>query len=113
MSVPEPPPKNKGFDVTKELIHMLRHYPHVSRRLVSLVEERQEYGVQKYGQSLMSNDGRNGLEDARQELGDLIQYLYKVYGDNMDEKHSAKEYRDFYMLWEEAKKFIDDMLLKR
>jgi phosphate uptake regulator len=27
----------------------------------------------------MSEDGRNGVEDARQEAGDLLQYAFKVY----------------------------------
>jgi hypothetical protein len=45
--------------------------------LIILVEERNAFGVAKYGQPLMTRDGRNGIEDARQELGDLLQYVCK------------------------------------
>ena len=46
---------------------LARHCP-----LIVLVEERNAFGVAKYGQPLMTQDGRNGIEDARQELCDLV-----------------------------------------
>jgi hypothetical protein len=87
-SVPEPPPVPRGEVVPVHLIAELsriRDYaaadsPVIARRLnelIVLVEERNAFGVAKYGQPLMTNDGRNGLEDARQELGDLLQYVCK------------------------------------
>jgi hypothetical protein len=46
--------------------------------LKELIKARHEYGLKKYGQGLMSEDGRNTMEDARQEAGDLLQYLFKA-----------------------------------
>lgn len=76
MSIPEPPPKNKGIPITERLIALLQKHPDTDR-LVDLICERDAFGRAKYGQPLMSDDGRNGIEDARQELGDLLQYVYK------------------------------------
>jgi len=78
-SIPEPPPLPKGVEVTPLLIKWLSRIPLLNPEVISLVESRRLYGIQKYGQSLMSQDGRNGLEDARQEAGDLLQYLFKEF----------------------------------
>lgn len=79
-SVPEPPPKPSGIIVPDSLIGYLKQkYSHESVPLVELIKQRDAFGRAKYGQPLMSQDGRNGVEDARQEAGDLLQYAYKVY----------------------------------
>lgn len=44
---------------------------------INLVTQRDAFGRQKYGQPLMSRDGRDSVEDAMQDMGDLLQYLYK------------------------------------
>lgn len=75
-SVPEPPPRPDGVVVPDALIGYLETLPETDS-LVALVHARDAFGRQKYGQPLMSNDGRNGIEDARQELGDLLQYVFK------------------------------------
>jgi len=79
-SVPEPAPVAKGVPVTPELLAWLEQGKHLkgALELSALVRERDAFGRAKYGQPLMSEDGRNTLEDARQELGDLAQYLYKA-----------------------------------
>jgi len=46
-----------------------------SENAVKLIESRDEFGFEKYGQHLMSRDDRN---DAVQELGDLMQYVMKA-----------------------------------
>jgi hypothetical protein len=104
-SLPEPPPQPHGIDVTAQLLGAMEHTP-----LRSLIEARRAYGMSKYGQSLMSQDGRNGLEDARQELGDLVQYVYKVFGPGMSEQHTNQEFLEFIRIWEEAKQFIDQTM---
>lgn len=83
-SVPEPAPKASGHVVPDTLIHVIEKLrdtrciePNVGDALVHLIRERDAFGRAKYGQPLMSNDGRNGIEDARQELGDLLQYIMK------------------------------------
>lgn len=92
-SVPEPPPTVGGEVVPYVLINYLtlfkdehkHNIPEPARDkfivdmdgLVSLIHQRDNFGRAKYGQPLMSEDGRNGVEDAKQELGDLLQYLMK------------------------------------
>lgn len=86
-SVPEPPPLNKGESVPELLIAELQrqrdlhdYYP-VNAAFMNaqdLVRARDAFGRQKYGQPLMTQDGRNSIEDAKQELGDLLQYAYKA-----------------------------------
>lgn len=79
-SVPEPPPQPRGVVIPDALCtHIQLQQPYAWQALLQLVLERDAFGRKKYGQPLMSEDGRNGLEDARQELGDLLQYTYKMY----------------------------------
>jgi len=86
-SVPEPSPVNKGDCVPDLLIaelHRLRdkndYFPVNSAFMeaIDLVKARDAFGRSKYGQPLMTQDGRNTLEDAKQEFGDLLQYAYKA-----------------------------------
>lgn len=90
MSVPEPPPRALGYDVTALILaHNEGVFAHpqtpktpLARRtyenLRDLILERRNYGVAKYGQTLHTHDGRSGGEDLSQELGDALQYLYKL-----------------------------------
>jgi hypothetical protein len=76
-SVPEPPPKHGGIEVTPMLLKWLEEIG-ADPTVAQLVKSRHILGLQKYGQGLMSDDGRDTYEDARQEAGDLLQYLYKA-----------------------------------
>lgn len=76
-SVPEPPPVNRGVPVTPLLLAWLEQRADTAE-LRALVLQRDAFGRAKYGQPLMSDDGRDSLEDARQELGDLAQYIFKA-----------------------------------
>lgn len=76
-SVPEPLPKRQGIEVTPLLIQWLEKM-NMDDHVVKLIKERHLYGLEKYGQGLMTEDGRNTLEDAKQEAGDLLQYLFKA-----------------------------------
>lgn len=78
-SVPEPPPQPKGVVVPDALIAYLQLTFVTSQELCDLIRQRDAFGRAKYGQPLMSQDGRNGVEDARQEAGDLLQYAFKVH----------------------------------
>ncbi len=87
MSIPEPTPKNAGKIVPESLIHFInsskldieaKHYG------VTLIEERDQFGRRKYGQPLRTEDGRDDIEDARQELGDLLQYCWKARMNDCD-----------------------------
>lgn len=81
MSVSEPPPKKEGIPVTKALLEWLETQGIGDAGVqdtINLVSARDAFGRKKYGQCLMSQDGRDEVEDAMQELGDLLQYLYKA-----------------------------------
>jgi len=82
MSVPEPDPINEGVEVAPLLKNWIEScelfLDSLKEKAIKLIDERTEYGLKKYGQPLMSKDGRNSIEDARQELGDLIQYVFKA-----------------------------------
>jgi len=43
--------------------------------VIAGVEERSAFGAEKYGQVLMSRDGRDSVNDAVQELIDALQYV--------------------------------------
>lgn len=72
-SVPLPAPKAGGREVTPGLVANLLE--HGFDDAAQLVLERDAYGRGKYGQGLMTDDGRDKIEDARQEFGDLLQYV--------------------------------------
>lgn len=102
-SIPEPPPVPRGIIVPDALLGFLDNAqlveklsPEVSAtltKLSNLVKERNAFGIAKYGQPLYSEDGRNGIEDARQELGDLLQYVFKV-SLQQERRYTVDEKRD-------------------
>jgi hypothetical protein len=64
-----------GEPVFPELRNRLEfHYRSV---LLDLVNEREAYGVAKYGQTLMSDDGRDTPTEIVNELLDALAYLTK------------------------------------
>ena len=85
-SKPEPHPLNHGKDIPQLLIAWIssNFTQTIKDDAINLIHERDNYGYKKYGQHLMSEDGRNTIEDARQELGDLLQYVFKAKINNED-----------------------------
>lgn len=84
-SVPEPPPVDAGDEVTPALrtwLHQMVLSDHIPlpafHSAMALVISRDAYGSAKYGQPLRVGDGRNTIEDLRQELGDALQYAFKA-----------------------------------
>lgn len=85
-SIPEPAPSKGKVSVTANLLQLLTDAivasPHESYfgnvAMKELVEQRRLLGISKYGQELMTEDGRNAFEDARQEIGDAAQYIWKL-----------------------------------
>lgn len=100
-SIPEPPPLREGVEVTPLLLEWLERV-NMNEKVIHLIKERHLYGLNKYGQGLMTEDGRNTLEDARQEAGDLLQYLFKARlqktSFSSEEKKSFKEMLNFCIL---------------
>ena len=74
-------PINKGLSVPKHLIQWIQTTKlnqNIKNKAVDLILTRDTFGKQKYGQSLMTGDGRITVVDALEELGDLMQYVYKA-----------------------------------
>lgn len=63
----EPQPTPGGHSITELVLFDL--------------QMRRTFGIKKYGQELLSNDGRDTLFDAYQEALDLCLYLRKVIHD--------------------------------
>ncbi len=81
MSIPEPAPRALGKVVPDALLVFISKSKRLDDEqkamLTTLVQERDAFGRAKYNQPLMTDDGRNGVEDARQEVGDLLMYSMK------------------------------------
>lgn len=90
-SQPEPPPTGNGDLVTPSLTEALADYP----ELAALVSARDAFGRAKYGTGLRTNNGRDPIEDARQELGDLLQYVWQA-------KMEVRDIHPFLDLWSKA-----------
>ena len=95
VSLPEPPPAASGLEVYDQLCRWMdHHYPEKTQDVLNfaeLIQKRHNYGKQKYNQALMTGDGRDDLEDARQELGDLAMYATKALMNH----HDVSELRGF------------------
>ena len=84
-SIPEPAPLPMGEPITPALVTWLG--ARGLTRAADLVTARDAYGRAKYGQPLRLDDGRDAVEDCRQELGDALQYAYRALrrGDDVRE----------------------------
>lgn len=73
---PQPAPRNNGENVPEAFREWAaqHNFPHA----VALSEERDAFGRAKYGQPLMTDDGRVTMVDAVQEMGDLLHYVFKA-----------------------------------
>lgn len=104
----------KGLFVTEALLQDLRvlkvsaqqedrtlEFYHF-QELADLVEARR-----LFGQPLMTLDGRNGKEDAMQELGDLLQYVKKI---SMSRELSLEDRLEFCDLLKTAFKVMRVLL---
>ena len=80
----QPAPKPDGKQVTPLLVDWLLHEMCGTVSAKKIVEmnaqlmERYDFGMKKYGQPLMTGDGRNEVVDAREEALDMLQYTYKA-----------------------------------
>lgn len=84
----QPKPKLEGESVPDKLIEWISTLDSVPKETIDkgivLIKQRDAFGRQKYGQPLMTQDGRKTIVDALEELGDLLQYLYKAKLNNED-----------------------------
>ena len=80
----QPRPVQRGVPVVPVLLRWLRERSTslcaVDRdALASLLQQRYEMGLAKYGQPLMSDDGRDSARDAAEELLDALCYATAMH----------------------------------
>jgi hypothetical protein len=73
---PQPKPQKKGLIVYNHLRTDLTDCQ-FSYELIKLVEQRYYFGIEKHGQPLMTDDGRDTVSDAVQEAIDVLYYIEK------------------------------------
>ena len=96
----------KGVAVPYELMNWIENHPRLSDDAkeggVELIRKRTEFGQKKYGTVLMTGDGRDNTKDSLEELGDLLQYLYKAKL-NREDVYIVRVISD--ILWELLEEF--------
>ena len=50
----------------------------VQQILIHAIEERREHGIRKYGRALETHNGRDAMQDAWEEVMDLLLYLTQI-----------------------------------
>ena len=80
----QPDPVNKGRNVPEAFQKWASANGH--EEACELSKIRDSFGQSKYGQPLMSEDGRDTIQDVIEEIGDMLHYLYKakMNGENID-----------------------------
>lgn len=78
----QPAPHNVGIPISPLLISWLEKLN--LYQTADLVRNRCEFGISKYGQMLMSGDGRDSVKDALEEIGDCLQYTFKALHNGED-----------------------------
>ncbi len=68
------PERNKHPAVWQEVLQSLRQRPDVPSTLLRDMQQRDDFGRQKYGTPLQPFNGRNPIIDAYQEALDLVVY---------------------------------------
>src|SRR5690348_13449887 len=79
MESKQPNPKPNGivvFNLIQSYLDRVQDKSYNNEVLEQLYK-RFNFGLQKYGQALMSDDGRDSIRDANEELLDAIQYIIK------------------------------------
>lgn len=70
-SVPEPDP-------------IANENPSIHDLVIQDLEDRKQFGLEKYGTTLQAGNGRRGLVDAYAEILDLVVYLRQHLEENKD-----------------------------
>lgn len=85
----QPAPINEGENVPKAF--QAWAWKHGKEHAVQLSKERDAFGQEKYGQPLMTGDGRDTIKDITDELGDGNHYLYKAIMMKLEVSDQDKE----------------------
>lgn len=82
---------------------VLRTYAAGSVRLLALIDAREQYGIAKYGQTLLSDDGRDTPTEIVNEAIDLLAYLTKL-----SMQHQGD--RSLLVLLRDAVAFVEEII---
>lgn len=74
ITIPPDQIRNAGEPVFPVLRERIRN----SVRLNALIDAREQYGIAKYGQTLMTDDSRDTHTEILGEAGDLLAYVMKL-----------------------------------
>jgi hypothetical protein len=118
IATPLPPPVDKGMAVSPALLEFIASKEcnataEEKKQVTELIQQRCKYGLEKYGQRLMSQDGRDDVVDALQEAGDLIQYAFKARLNERNKEMSWAVGPCLQVLVEVLGKDFSDYLLSR
>lgn len=72
----QPDPVNEGQNVPQAF--QAWAFKHNKTHALQLSKDRDAFGQEKYGQPLMTGDGRDTVKDITDELGDANHYLFKA-----------------------------------
>lgn len=75
ITIPASHIQNAGTPVFPHLYNRYRG----NTRMSALIKAREEYGVNKYGQTLLTDDGRDTVTEIINEMLDLLAYTQKLY----------------------------------
>lgn len=92
---PQPAPIYEGEDVIADLAReLLSQSENID--IATLLLQRRQFGIEKYGQPLMSLDGRDSLKDLEDEILDALAYSYKMILSG--ETPSSSKWRRLYRM---------------
>ena len=77
----QPIEESKSEEVTPKLIEWLTKSNVIGENteiICNIIQERNDFGVRKYGTPLKTFNGRDCELDAQQELADCLQYFYPL-----------------------------------
>lgn len=77
VTIPATQVENAGEPVFPVLRDYIRRYTGQKEMMLALIDQREQYGMGKYGQTLMSEDGRDTPTEITNEMLDMLAYLTK------------------------------------
>lgn len=105
VTIPPDQIRNAGEPVFDELRKQLG--PYSRAYLLPLIDEREAYGIAKYGQTLMSDDGRDTPTEVVNELLDALVYITKWSMQNPDSSHVKTYHRELRLMLADMVEFIN------
>lgn len=105
VTIPPDQIRNAGRPVFPELRRRLG--PYSRERIEALIDAREAYGIAKYGQTLMSDDGRDTPTEVVNELLDALAYVTKWIMQEPNTRQLQDYHRDLRMLLADMVDYIN------